>query len=676
MEIKEAFSKVDSFAYPNKSCFINENKVLVTYTYTNSLLGKQENSISILSTKTDENDFVTRTYADSEALSTYSSDGKIKAVLRSLKFSPKMPVSTSKATEDSVSVLEISQGQRIIAKKLLNEENGNFMIHPTITSGLLLSPDNSKVAWVVSDKLKFEHKNEELDYTTKLSEYKDYGEDMDGIYHTSLVVYDVKTNEAKVYGSPEGYGACQFTFASDNVIILQCVDLKSSRLLGLRSYTNRLFEIYAVKLNEEEPHFVQLLGPKRLDPSVYRVNDKEVVLFTQKFPDNFGGHNAPLHPEVCKVNLETLTVSDLKTHNVALTLDKAGKNIFLNDHEVVLTENKESYLTPVVLNLNTFELRSLLKQDVERGTDSYVVDDVCLSNGTVLVRKSRVNMLPQLFLLDSKTLNLTPLTEEYSFNEFNTSVEHCGDNVSVPMLIVPNSKKFIVVPHGGPHGMTPTSFNRTMLIWALCGYSIAQVNFIGSLGVPIEETNKIFGKAGTVDLADVVSCVEMVRQKYKAEKVFIWGWSHGGFLSTQMAAKHSDIIDACVIGAPVINFISSYFSCDIPDWALVESGLSVESDGEYNLTPEAFEKMWNCSPIKYADGINVPVLIAHGSKDRRVPIGQSIELYQFLKKRSKPVKFLQYDNNGHSMLLRDSWDDMMVSTMKFFADPLGYISQN
>ena len=41
-----------------------------------------------------------------------------------------------------------------------------------------------------------------------------------------------------------------------------------------------------------------------------------------------------------------------------------------------------------------------------------------------------------------------------------------------------------------------------------------------------------------------------------------------------MAAKHSELIDFAVIGAPVINFISCFYSCDIPDWALDESGIN------------------------------------------------------------------------------------------------------
>ena len=677
MEIKKAFEKVDSFSYPSSSRFITEDKALVSFTYTNSLLGQQEKSVSIISTHSPTtNEFFTRTYADSESLTAYSKDGEIKAVLRSLKYSPKMPVSTPKSTEETVSILEVSRGQRIIAKHLLNEETGNFTTHPTISSGLLFSPDHSKLAWIVSDKFKFEHQNESLGYTTKLSNFKDYGEDMEGIYHTSLVVFDLESQEAKVYGSPKGYGACQFSYASNNVIILQCVDLRSPRLLGLRSYTNRNFEIYGVKLNEETPHFVQLLGPKRLDPCVYCINDKEAILFTQKFPDHFGGHNGPLHPEYCKIDLDEMKVIELKTSPDSFCLDKNGNNIFINDHEVVLTENKQGLLTPVLLDLHTFEIKSLVSSE-DRGVISYQVDDVCLSSGEVLVRKSCLNMLPQLCILNTKTHSITPLTEEYLFQELEVKIERCGcsNECSVPMLIAPSSSLFIVCPHGGPHGMSGTNFNRTMLVWSLCGYSIAQVNYTGSLGVPIDETRKIFGSAGTVDTNDVVSCVEMVKSKYSAKQVFIWGWSHGGFLSAHMAGKHSDLIDACVIGAPVINLVSSYYTTDIPDWALVESGISEECDGECDMTPANLEKMWNCSPIKYAAGISVPVLICHGSKDRRVPIGQSIELYEFLKKEGKPVKFIEYSGNGHSMNLRDSWDDIMVNTIKFFTDPTTFIEQ-
>ena len=93
------------------------------------------------------------------------------------------------------------------------------------------------------------------------------------------------------------------------------------------------------------------------------------------------------------------------------------------------------------------------------------------------------------------------------------------------------------------------------------------------------------------------------------------------------------------------------------------------------LDKESFDKMWDMSPMKYIDGVNVPVLIIHGSIDRRVPIGQSIELYTALRRMGKKVKFYQYDENGHSFKHVSAADDMIAVSLEFFEDPDKVTSQ-
>ena len=87
------------------------------------------------------------------------------------------------------------------------------------------------------------------------------------------------------------------------------------------------------------------------------------------------------------------------------------------------------------------------------------------------------------------------------------------------------------------------------------------------------------------------------------------------------------------------------------------------------MDKESFDKMWDMSPIKYIEGVNVPVLIIHGVVDRRVPLGQSIELYTALKRMGKKVKFLQYDENGHSFKHVCAADDMIAESIEFFENP-------
>ena len=87
---------------------------------------------------------------------------------------------------------------------------------------------------------------------------------MSKVYETALVVYDVEARKARLIGTPKGYGACQFTFASSNVMIVQAVGIKKPRLLGLRSYENRAFHLFAVDISQETPEFKPITDNEKI----------------------------------------------------------------------------------------------------------------------------------------------------------------------------------------------------------------------------------------------------------------------------------------------------------------------------------------------------------------------------------------------------------------------------
>jgi len=56
------------------------------------------------------------------------------------------------------------------------------------------------------------------------------------------------------------------------------------------------------------------------------------------------------------------------------------------------------------------------------------------------------------------------------------------------------------------------------------------------------------------------------------------------------------------------------------------------------------------SPHRYADAITTPVLVIHGDKDYRVPIGEALRLWYDLQKRGVPSKFLYFPDENHWVL--------------------------
>ena len=53
------------------------------------------------------------------------------------------------------------------------------------------------------------------------------------------------------------------------------------------------------------------------------------------------------------------------------------------------------------------------------------------------------------------------------------------------------------------------------------------------------------------------------------------------------------------------------------------------------------------SPLNFADQINIPVLLGHGTDDRSVNIQHSRKMNQALEKSGKDVTYLEFEDGDH-----------------------------
>jgi acylaminoacyl-peptidase len=505
-----------------------------------------------------------------------------------------------------------------------------------------------------------------------VNEHGDYGEDLDKITRTVLVVHNIVENKTRVIGAPEHFGACQCGFASRDVLVVQAVDLSGPRILGLRSYINREYRFFAVRLTEEDQLQWIRIGPAdgiMLFPRIFQIDESRAKIVCGRFVDNFGGHAGPMHLCCLLLDLVKLEVTDYRETLESFCFDAFPSRPFIDSEKIVLTLERRCLLIPVLIELNSFQMTDLLD-----GEESAYVDDV--RGVKALIRVSSLIETPRFSILDTDSKDRFDLSESTKFSEFTTKLVLTESMNDALLILAPGEeKKFIVSPHGGPRGMFSTYFSRLYGIFYLNGWSICLVNYRGSMGYPLSVMEELIGKVSELDESDVIEHIRGIRKEFKVSKLGIWGWSHGGFLATVIAGKHSSEVDFVVAGAPVVNFISSHFSCDIPDWGICETGLSKKADGIIEMDEAALLRMWSLSSVKLAKNVSVPVLILHGNCDRRVPVGQALEWFLALQRNDKKVRILIYDNCGHSMKMTDAWDDALISSVEFFEDPNGFIEK-
>ncbi|MCY3612820.1 MAG: S9 family peptidase [Gemmatimonadetes bacterium] len=196
--------------------------------------------------------------------------------------------------------------------------------------------------------------------------------------------------------------------------------------------------------------------------------------------------------------------------------------------------------------------------------------------------------------------------------------------------------------HGGPYGMYGTGFSLEFQILAGQGWGVLFTNPRGSTGY-----GQTFEHAVTGDLVgkafdDIMAGLDAALATHAwidPARLGVTGGSYGG-LMTNWVIGHTDRFAAAVTQRSISNWISFFGTADIPSWVELELG----------GTPwEAATRLWESSPVAYADRITTPTLVLHSELDFRVPVSQGEEMYRALAREGVPSLFVRFPDEGHGL---------------------------
>jgi len=199
----------------------------------------------------------------------------------------------------------------------------------------------------------------------------------------------------------------------------------------------------------------------------------------------------------------------------------------------------------------------------------------------------------------------------------------------------------LVLPHGGPDGVSVESFQPWVRFFTSRGYAVLQPNYRGGLGYGIEHYAANRGRLGEIEFADIESGVDslIAAGRVDADRLLYGGWSWGGYLSAWTVA-HTDRYRAAVAGAPVTDPTNQY--------ALSDINHGVVGDWEYGGNPWKNEELFDrASPVRHMDNATIPTLVIHGRRDDRVPFGQGLTLYRALDDVGCEARLLAYPGERH-----------------------------
>ncbi|KAK3101343.1 hypothetical protein FSP39_002866 [Pinctada imbricata] len=313
----------------------------------------------------------------------------------------------------------------------------------------------------------------------------------------------------------------------------------------------------------------------------------------------------------------------------------------------------------------------------------YQVLDV--NHDVVLCVHSASNQPPQLCLIpltslcEDKSLqsivNLSHVSTLLDINcdilKFNKPHEKFGTTYYEALYLAPKNSNLkdlplIVFPHGGPHSAHSTTYSIFNAQFLLSGFAILCVNYRGSIGYGDNNLRSLPGNVGDMDVKDCQEAADFILKEGKADssKVFVFGGSHGGFLTAHLIGQYPDFYKAGSCRNPVINIATMLGTTDIPDWCFCESGFS------FNHTSLADDKilaaMWKKSPIQYVDKVKAPLMILLGLDDARVPPKQGEEYYKQLRARNVKARLITYKENNHPINKVEAQADTVINTLKWF----------
>jgi dipeptidyl aminopeptidase/acylaminoacyl peptidase len=201
----------------------------------------------------------------------------------------------------------------------------------------------------------------------------------------------------------------------------------------------------------------------------------------------------------------------------------------------------------------------------------------------------------------------------------------------------------ILYVHGGPEAQGRPTFNPVLHFLVAEGFRLLAPNVRGSLGY-----GRRFLHLDDVRLRmdSVRDLRDLVRSLGDSGPIGVVGGSYGGFMVLSALTTYPELWAAGVDIVGIANFVT--FLERTGPWRR-----KVRED-EYGSLERDREFLESISPLNHVDQIRTPLLVVHGANDPRVPVFEAEQIVAALQRRSIPVEYLRFENEGHGLVRREN----------------------
>ncbi len=225
----------------------------------------------------------------------------------------------------------------------------------------------------------------------------------------------------------------------------------------------------------------------------------------------------------------------------------------------------------------------------------------------------------------------------------------------------------IVNIHGGPESQARPGFLGRMNYY-MNGLGIALIfpNIRGSSGYGKTFLKLDNGFKREDTYKDIDGLLDWIKAQpdLAGDRIMITGGSYGGHMTLAAAAFYSDKIRCALDVVGISNLVTFLERTESyrRDLRRVEYG--DERD------PKMREYLNKIAPLNNVDKIKKPLFVVQGKNDPRVPVTESVQIVDALKKSNTPVWYLMATDEGHGFAKKKNQDFQFYATVMFIKEYL------
>jgi dipeptidyl-peptidase 4 len=462
----------------------------------------------------------------------------------------------------------------------------------------------------------------------------------DKSHHVTLGVYNVQTGST-VYvktGEPAEQYLTNIAWSPDNKNIYIVIVNRAQNHLWLNQYDAATGNFVKTLFEETDEKYVEPLVPIQF----LKTNPQQFIWQSSRDGWNhlyLYDVNGKLIRQLTKGNWEVLAVHGM---------DEKETTLFI-------TTTAES---PITRHLYAVDMKKAALRKITHGYKTHIVQ--VSSNGQFIIdNSSDINTPRVVNMIETKTgktktlLSAANPLADYARGELSVFTIPGGRGDSLfcrlykPVGMEAGKKHPVIVYwYGGPHvqlvnaGWNGGGGDYWPQYLAQRGYVVFVMDVRGSdhRGRAFEQS--MFHRLGDVQMEDLMTGVEYLKQQpyVDAGRMGLFGWSFGGFMTTNFMLNRPGVFKAAVAGGPVM------------DWKLYE----IMYTERYMDTPQENPDGYAATDLtKQVDKLKGKLLLIHGIQDPVVVQQHSVNFVKACVDKGVQVDYMIYPGHEHNVLGKD-----------------------